>query len=106
MASWTAMSQSVREMRAGVVGAGLMGAEIAFVFAPAGIDVLGHPIGPFTLMDNMTSSLCLQVQALLQDSHGECFRPPALLKQRVAARYAGGRGKPGWLGTPDKISER
>lgn len=58
---------------------------------------LGHPIGPFALMDNVTSSLCLQVQEILQDAYGERFRPPALLKQRVAAGYSGGRGKPGWL---------
>uniref|UniRef100_B0SZR5 3-hydroxybutyryl-CoA dehydrogenase n=1 Tax=Caulobacter sp. (strain K31) TaxID=366602 RepID=B0SZR5_CAUSK len=58
---------------------------------------LGHPIGPFALMDNVTSSLCLQVQEILQESYGERFRPPALLKQRVAAGYSGGRGKPGWL---------
>lgn len=60
---------------------------------------LGHPIGPFALMDNVTSGLCLQVQEILQDCYGERFRPPALLKQRVAAGYSGGRGKPGWLGT-------
>lgn len=59
---------------------------------------LGHPIGPFALMDNVTSSLCVQVQEILQESYGERFRPPALLKQRVAAGYSGGRGKPGWLG--------
>jgi 3-hydroxybutyryl-CoA dehydrogenase len=59
---------------------------------------LGHPIGPFALMDNVTSSLCLQVQDILLDSYGERFRPPPLLRQRVAAGYAGGRGKPGWLG--------
>jgi 3-hydroxybutyryl-CoA dehydrogenase len=58
---------------------------------------LGHPIGPFALMDNVTSGLCLQVQEILQDCYGERFRPPALLKQRVAAGYSGGRGKPGWL---------
>jgi 3-hydroxybutyryl-CoA dehydrogenase len=58
---------------------------------------LGHPIGPFALMDNVTSSLCVQVQEILLDSYGERFRPPSLLKQRVAAGYAGGRGKPGWL---------
>ena len=28
---------------------------------------LGHPIGPFALMDNVTSSLCLQVQNILHD---------------------------------------
>jgi 3-hydroxybutyryl-CoA dehydrogenase len=58
---------------------------------------LGHPIGPFALMDYVTSSLCVQVQQILQDSYGERFRPPPLLKQRVAAGYGGGRGKPGWL---------
>ena len=58
---------------------------------------LGHPIGPFALMDKVTSSLCLQVQQILHEAHGERFRPPALLKQRVAAGYAGGRDEPGWL---------
>ena len=57
---------------------------------------LGHPIGPFALMDNVSSSLCLQVQNILHDCYGERFRPPALLKQRVAAGYGGGRGRPGW----------
>lgn len=58
---------------------------------------LGHPIGPFALMDNVTSGLCLQVQQILHDCYGERFRPPALLKQRVAAGYGGGRGAPGWV---------
>ena len=58
---------------------------------------LGHPIGPFALMDSVTSGLCLQVQDILHDSYGERFRPPALLKQRVAAGLVGGRGRPGWL---------
>jgi len=58
---------------------------------------LGHPIGPFALMDVVSSSLCLQVQEILHDTYGERFRPPALLKQRVAAGYGAGRGRPGWL---------
>ena len=58
---------------------------------------LGHPIGPFALMDAVTSDLCVQVQQILHDAYGERFRPPALLRQRVAAGYGGGRGKPGWL---------
>lgn len=57
---------------------------------------LGHPIGPFALMDAVTSSLTLQVQEILQESYGERFRPPALLKQRVRAGLAGGKGQPGW----------
>ena len=72
------------------------------VAMPADLDTacrlgLGHPIGPFAMMDIVTSDLCLQVQAILQDAYGERFRPPALLKQRVAAGYGGGRGRPGWL---------
>lgn len=59
---------------------------------------LGHPIGPFALMDAVTSGLCVQVQQILQDAYGERFRPPPLLRQRVAAGYGGGRGRPGWLG--------
>ena len=59
---------------------------------------LGHPVGPFSLMDVVTSDLCLQVQDILHEAYGERFRPPALLKQRVAAGYGGGRGRRGWLG--------
>ena len=58
---------------------------------------LGHPIGPFALMDAVTSSLCVQAQEIMQESYGERFRPPQLLKQRVRAGYTGGKGKPGWL---------
>ncbi len=57
---------------------------------------LGHPIGPFALMDAVTLSLCVQAQEIMQESYGERFRPPPLLKQRVRAGYAGGRGRPGW----------
>lgn len=58
---------------------------------------LGHPIGPFALMDAVTSSLCVQAQEIMQEAYGERFRPPALLKQRVRAGFGGGKGKPGWL---------
>lgn len=57
---------------------------------------LGHPLGPFELMDAVTSSLCVQAQEIMQEAYGERFRPPALLKQRVQAGYGGGKGKPGW----------
>jgi 3-hydroxybutyryl-CoA dehydrogenase len=58
---------------------------------------LGHPIGPFALMDVVTSSLCVQAQEIMQEAYGERFRPPPLLKQRVRAGLAGGKGRPGWL---------
>lgn len=72
------------------------------VATPADLDTacrlgLGHPVGPFAMMDLVTADLCLQVQEILHDAHGERFRPPALLKQRVAAGLGGGRDRPGWI---------
>ncbi|HUK11482.1 MAG TPA: 3-hydroxyacyl-CoA dehydrogenase family protein [Stellaceae bacterium] len=77
------------------------------VATPEDIDLacklgLGHPIGPFELMDVTTSKLCLQVQEILHEAYGERFRPPALLKQRVNAGYLGRKVGKGWLKTPDK----
>jgi len=57
---------------------------------------LGHPMGPFELMDATSSHLCLQVHEILHAAYGERFRPRPLLKQRVKAGFVGGRGKPGW----------
>jgi 3-hydroxybutyryl-CoA dehydrogenase len=56
---------------------------------------LGHPMGPFELMDATSSSLCLQAAEILHEAYGERFRPPALLKQRVRAGFTGGNA-PGW----------
>src|SRR6267143_177466 len=57
---------------------------------------LGHPIGPFELMDATTSSLCMQAQEIMQEAYGERFRPRPLLKQRVRAGLVGGRNAKGW----------
>lgn len=57
---------------------------------------LGHPMGPFELMDATTSSLCLQAQQIMFEAYGERFRPRPLLKQRVQAGYVGGRDHKGW----------
>lgn len=71
------------------------------VASPEDIDLacrlgLGHPMGPFELMDATTSSLCLEAQQIMFDAYGERFRPRPLLKQRVQAGYVGGRGRRGW----------
>lgn len=71
------------------------------VATPEDIDLacrlgLGHPMGPFELMDATTSSLCLEAQEIMHNAYGERFRPRPLLKQRVRAGYVGGRGRPGW----------
>ena len=57
---------------------------------------LGHPMGPFELMDATTSTLCLQAQEIMFEAYGERFRPRPLLKQRVRAGLVGGKNKPGW----------
>jgi 3-hydroxybutyryl-CoA dehydrogenase len=72
------------------------------VATPADLDTacrlgLGHPIGPFAMMDLVTSDLCVQVQDILHEAYGERFRAPALLRQRVAAGLGGGKGRPGWV---------
>jgi len=77
------------------------------VATPEDIDLacklgLGHPIGPFELMDVTTSKLCLQVQEILHDAYGERFRPPALLKQRVNAGYLGRKAGKGWLRSAER----
>jgi 3-hydroxybutyryl-CoA dehydrogenase len=77
------------------------------VATPEDIDLacklgLGHPIGPFELMDVTTSRLCLQVQEILHEAYGERFRPPALLKQRVAAGYLGRKAGKGWLKSAER----
>jgi len=77
------------------------------VATPEDIDLacklgLGHPIGPFELMDVTTSNLSLQVQEILHAAYGERFRPPALLKQRVNAGYLGRRAGRGWLKSAER----
>lgn len=83
------------------------------VATPEAIDVacragLGHPVGPFALMDKVSSTLCLQVQEILHEAYGERFRPAPLLKQKVAAGY-GGKGD-AWIGSgrqaPDKNPDK
>jgi 3-hydroxybutyryl-CoA dehydrogenase len=71
------------------------------VCAPADIDIacrlgLGHPIGPFELMDNTDNSLSLSVHEVLHGAYGERFLPRPLLRQLVAAGYLGRKSRRGW----------
>lgn len=71
------------------------------VCTPADIDRgcrlgLGHPIGPFELLDNTANSLSLEVHEILYRAYGERFLPRPLLRQMVAAGYQGRRSGRGW----------
>ena len=57
---------------------------------------LGHPIGPFQLLDATQNSLSLQVQGILYDAYGERFKPRPMLKQMVRAGYNGKKAGRGW----------
>jgi 3-hydroxybutyryl-CoA dehydrogenase len=71
------------------------------VCSPAEIDTacklgLGHPIGPFELLDNTQNSLSLSVHEILHQAYGERFLPRPLLRQLVAAGYNGRKAGRGW----------
>ncbi len=71
------------------------------VATPEDIDLacklgLGHPIGPFQLLDLTQNSLSLQVQGILHEAYGERFKPRPLLKQMVQAGYNGKKAGRGW----------
>ncbi|MFL2667072.1 MAG: 3-hydroxyacyl-CoA dehydrogenase family protein [Burkholderiales bacterium] len=74
------------------------------VATPEDIDVacrlgLGHPIGPFQLMDATQISLSLQVQEILCAAYGDRFKPRPIMKQMVGAGYNGKRSGRGWYKT-------
>ena len=71
------------------------------VASPEDIDVacrlgLGHPIGPFQLMDATQISLSLQVQEILCEAYGDRFKPRPIMKQMVGAGYNGKKSGRGW----------
>jgi len=57
---------------------------------------LGHPIGPYALMDLTGNDLNLQVQQILYEAYGERFRPRPILKQKVHAKHLGRKTGRGW----------
>jgi 3-hydroxybutyryl-CoA dehydrogenase len=71
------------------------------VCSPADIDTacklgLGHPIGPFELLDNTANSLSQSVHEILHTAYGERFLPRPLLRQMVEAGYDGRKAGRGW----------
>ena len=58
---------------------------------------LGHPIGPYALMDLTSNDLNLSVQEILFQEYGERFRPRPILKQKVNANHLGRKTARGWF---------
>lgn len=58
---------------------------------------LGHPIGPYALMDLTGNDLNLRVQEILFDTYGERFLPRPVLKQKVDANHLGRKTRRGWF---------
>lgn len=57
---------------------------------------LGHPLGPFALMDMADLSMAVSVGAILKEAHGDRFRFGNALKQRVYAGHLGRKSGQGW----------
>jgi 3-hydroxybutyryl-CoA dehydrogenase len=58
---------------------------------------LGHPIGPFALMDQISNELNLKISRIFHEIYGERFRPrPAMVRKVDAGHYGRKTGK-GWL---------
>ena len=71
------------------------------VASPEDIDTackmgLGHPVGPFALMDLTNNSLSLKIQEILYEAYGERFKPRPILKQMVHANHLGRVTGKGW----------
>ena len=58
---------------------------------------LGHPIGPFALMDQVSNDLSLKVCRILQETYGERFRPRPALVRKVDAGHLGRKTGKGWF---------
>jgi 3-hydroxybutyryl-CoA dehydrogenase len=75
--------------------------------SPEDVDIgcklgLGHPVGPFELMDLTSNTLNLQVAEILTDAYGDRFHPRPMLKQIVAAGRAGRKSGRGWYRYDEK----
>ena len=58
---------------------------------------LGHPLGPFGLMDMADLGMALSVGDILKEAHGDRFRFGNALKQRVYAGHLGRKSGRGWF---------
>jgi 3-hydroxybutyryl-CoA dehydrogenase len=77
------------------------------VATPEDIDIacrlgLGHPVGPFQLMDLVTNELTLNIQEILHQVYGPRFMPRPVLRQKVDAGHSGRKTGKGWYDYRDR----
>lgn len=58
---------------------------------------LGHPLGIFQMQDLVGLDNALYVSGVLSDEYGERFKPPPIVKRKVAANHIGRKTKKGWF---------
>ncbi|SPD71928.1 3-hydroxyacyl-CoA dehydrogenase [uncultured Desulfobacterium sp.] len=58
---------------------------------------LGHPVGPFALMDLASNDLGLKILRTLHEAYGERFRPRPSLVKKVDAGHFGIKAGKGWF---------
>jgi len=58
---------------------------------------LGHPIGPFALMDQTANDLNIKIGKILQEAYGDRFRPRPAMVKKVDAGHLGRKTGKGWL---------
>jgi len=63
---------------------------------------LGHPVGPFELLDLTMLDLNLKVHEVLHQAYGERFQPRPLLRTMVSSGLAGKKVSEGSDSYPSK----
>jgi 3-hydroxybutyryl-CoA dehydrogenase len=58
---------------------------------------LGHPIGPFALMDQVSNELNLKISRIFHEIYGERFRPRPAMVRKVDAGHFGRKTGKGWF---------
>jgi 3-hydroxybutyryl-CoA dehydrogenase len=86
------MALNMEAMR--LVEEGVISAEDADKACSLG---LGHPIGPFALMDLSGLDLNLTIAQIFFEAYGERFMPRPIFKQKVDAGHLGRKTGCGWL---------
>lgn len=58
---------------------------------------LGHPVGPFALMDQISNELNLKIARIFHEIYGERFRPRPSMVRKVDAGHFGRKTGKGWF---------